>query len=258
MLLEQRLSAILPLVAGGAALLVLLEGRWRRHHALQFATCQPCDDTERPTPQKPQKSSQEQQQKPPKPVTPRRALLGVEESPTVGLSKDPDATTRRDCYIGWDDYFMSVAVLSAFRSKDPNRQVGACVVNPESLRIVGIGYNGFPWGCGDEQLPWARLAPSQLDTKYPYVCHAEMNAIMNKNCESLLGCRIYVTLFPCNECAKLIIQSRISEVVFMSDRYHATDAMSASRRLFKLAGVRVRQHQPRARRITIDFDQIDL
>lgn len=251
-----------PLLAGASAALLLLVGHQRRRHReLHFAVCQPCeDDASSPTPQRLQQQLHPQQPTPIplKPFTPRRALLELDESPSVGLSKDPEATTRRDCYIGWDDYFMAVAVLSAFRSKDPNRQVGACVVSPETLRIVGIGYNGFPWGCGDDQLPWARLAPSQLDTKYPYVCHAEMNAIMNKNCESLRGCRIYVTLFPCNECAKLIIQSRISEVVFISDRYSATDSMVASRRLFKLAGVRVRQHQPSARRITIDFEKIDL
>ena len=152
---------------------------------------------------------------------------------------------------------MTVAVLSAFRSKDPNRQVGACVVSPETLRIVGIGYNGFPWGCGDDDLPWGKHAASPLDTKYPFVCHAEMNAILNKNCESLQGCRMYVTLFPCNECAKLIIQSRISEVVYISNRYHATEMMCASRRMLQLAGVRTRQHQPKARRVTIDFEEVD-
>ena len=122
---------------------------------------------------------------------------------------------------------MSVAVLSAFRSKDPNRQVGACVVSPETLRIVGIGYNGFPWGCGDDDLPWGKHAVSPLDTKYPFVCHAEMNAILNKNCESLQGCRMYVTLFPCNECAKLIVQSRMVEVVYLSDAQINTDPNTA-------------------------------
>ena len=177
---------------------------------------------------------------------------------------------------------MSVAMLSAFRSKDPSRQVGACIVDPGTKRIVGIGYNGFPWGCSDEVLPWARKADSWLDTKYPYVCHgefaanlqrarlhalshpratcaraAELNAIMNKNCESLVGCCIYVTLFPCNECAKLIIQSRIGEVVYVSDRYHGTEMMAASRKMLGLAGVRLRRHQPEARRVTIDFDEVD-
>ena len=148
---------------------------------------------------------------------------------------------------------MSVAVLSAFRSKDPNRQVGACVVSPETLRIVGIGYNGFPWGCGDDDLPWGKHAASPLDTKYPFVCHAEMNAILNKNCESLQGCRMYVTLFPCNECAKLIIQSGIREVVYMSDKYHAQPAFVASRRLLALARVACRRLVPKHQRIVLDM-----
>ena len=148
---------------------------------------------------------------------------------------------------------MSVAVLSAFRSKDPNRQVGACVVSPETLRIVGIGYNGFPWGCGDDDLPWGKHAASPLDTKYPFVCHAEMNAILNKNCESLQGCRMYVTLFPCNECAKLIIQSGIREVVYMSDKCHAQPAFVASRRLLALARVACRRLAPKHQRIVLDM-----
>ena len=143
-----------------------------------------------------------------------------QESSTVtyGHTRDPAALHKRLTYIPWDDYFMAVAVLSSYRSKDPSRQVGACIVDTSTQRIVGIGYNGFPLGCSDDALPWARSAPSELDTKYPYVCHAEMNAIMNKNSESLEGCRIYVTLFPCNECAKLIVQSRIAEVVYFSDK----------------------------------------
>ena len=157
---------------------------------------------------------------------------------------DMDADGRADV-IGrggreqpWSGLSPPVAVLSSYRSKDPNRQVGACIVNP-TKRIVGIGYNGFPVGCGDDALPWGRGTPggSSLDTKYPYVCHAEMNAIMNKNCESLDGCKMYVTLFPCNECAKLIIQSRVTEVVYCSDRYHATESMTASRRMLSLANV---------------------
>jgi len=186
--------------------------------------------------------------------TPRKSLLA---QTYVGPSKDPLATTKRDCYIDWDDYFMSVAVLSSFRSKDPNRQVGACVIEPETNRIVAIGYNGFPSGCSDDALPWARSASSPLETKYPYVFHAEMNAILNKNCESLKGCRMYVTLFPCNECAKLIIQSRVAEVVFFSDRYHDSEMMTASRRMLRLARVSMRQHRPNASRIVIDFDALD-
>ncbi|XP_016075973.1 PREDICTED: deoxycytidylate deaminase isoform X2 [Miniopterus natalensis] len=112
---------------------------------------------------------------------------------------------KREDYLEWPEYFMAVAFLSAQRSKDPNSQVGACIVNAEN-KIVGIGYNGMPNGCSDDLLPWRRTAERKLDTKYPYVCHAEMNAIMNKNSADLKGCAIYVALFPCNECAKLIIQ----------------------------------------------------
>merc|ERR1712232_1122010 len=126
---------------------------------------------------------------------------------------------------------------------DPSTQVGACIVDKEN-KIVGIGYNGFPLGCSDDQLPWARKADCELDTKYPYVCHAEMNAILNKNASSLHGCRIYVALFPCNECAKLIIQSGINEVVYKSDKYKHTTSMQASRRLFGMANVKMRHFEP--------------
>ncbi|XP_053440977.1 deoxycytidylate deaminase isoform X2 [Nycticebus coucang] len=113
---------------------------------------------------------------------------------------------KRDDYLEWPEYFMAVAFLSAQRSKDPNSQVGACIVDTEN-KIVGIGYNGMPNGCSDDLLPWRRTAESRLDTKYPYVCHAELNAIMNKNSADVKGCSMYVALFPCNECAKLIIQA---------------------------------------------------
>jgi len=245
-MVTRDLSILAAGAAAAASLLVLA------HRRRQDVICQPCDITDDLemkggatllTP--PRRNA----------GTPRKALLGDDDE-HVGMSSDPSAPVKRDCYIGWDDYFMSVAVLSAFRSKDPNRQVGACVVSP-NMRIVGIGYNGFPWGCDDDALPWAKVAASPLDTKYPYVCHAEMNAILNKNCESLNGCTMYVTLFPCNECAKLIIQSRIKEVVFISNRYHATESMSASRRMLKLAGIPYRLLEPKARRITIDFDEVD-
>ncbi|XP_026522777.1 deoxycytidylate deaminase isoform X1 [Notechis scutatus] len=143
---------------------------------------------------------------------------------------------KRDDYLEWPEYFMAVAFLSAQRSKDPNSQVGACIVNSEK-KIVGIGYNGMPNGCSDDLLPWTRTADNKLNTKYPYVCHAELNAIMNKNSADVKGCSIYVALFPCNECAKLIIQAGIQEVIFMSDKYHDTPEMIAARRLFDLAGI---------------------
>ncbi|KAH9134539.1 hypothetical protein AeRB84_019697 [Aphanomyces euteiches] len=159
---------------------------------------------------------------------------------------------KRQDYLSWDDYFMSVAFLSSMRSKDPSTQVGACIVNEEK-KIVGIGYNGFPNGCDDDLLPWARQADSPLDTKYPYVCHAEMNAILNKNATSVKGCTIYVALFPCNECAKLIIQSGITRVIYYSDKYHDEWTFVASRRLLNMAKVTCIQHEMKTTSLTINF-----
>ena len=142
-------------------------------------------------------------------------------------------------YISWDEYFMGVAVLSSKRSKDPSTTVGACIVNKKN-RIVGIGYNGFPYGCEDTEYPWGRDQSDFLNCKYPYVVHAEPNAILNATCP-LDDCTIYVTLFPCNECAKLIIQSGIKEVVYMSDKYEGTNENIASKRMLKSANVKWRQ-----------------
>ena len=161
-------------------------------------------------------------------------------------------TGKRTDYISWPDYFMGIAILSAHRSKDPNSQVGACIVNRQN-KIVGIGYNGFPIGCSDDELPWERKADSTLDTKYPYVCHAELNAIMNKNAADLTGCRLYVTLFPCSECTKLVIQSGIASVVFLSDKYHGSDSCRAARRMFEMAGVQCEIFKPGIEQILIDF-----
>jgi dCMP deaminase len=161
---------------------------------------------------------------------------------------------KRADYISWDDYFMGIAVLSAQRSKDPNSQVGACIVNEEN-KIVGIGYNGFPIGCSDDELPWAREAAAACDTKYPYVCHAEMNAILNKIAVELRNCRIYTTLFPCNECSKLIIQSGIRQVIYLSDKYRETESCVASRRMFDMARVAYEPYQSKVERIVIDFAQ---
>jgi dCMP deaminase len=169
---------------------------------------------------------------------------------------DEQIIKKRSGYLEWDEYFMGVAFLSAQRSKDPSSQVGACVVNCNQ-KIVGIGYNGMPNGCSDDELPWNRKAKHRLDTKYPYVCHAEMNAILNKNTASVEGCRIYVGLFPCNECAKLIIQSGIIEVIYVSDKYHNNDEMIASRKLLDMARVKCRQYIPPRKTITIDYSSLD-
>ena len=141
-------------------------------------------------------------------------------------------------HITWDEYFMGVAKLSAMRSKDPNTKVGACIVNTKK-RIVGIGYNGFPYGCHDKDFPWGREGDF-LDTKYPYVVHAEPNAILNSTTK-LDDASLYVTLFPCNECAKLIIQSGIKEIVYISDKYDGSNENIASKAMLQAAGVRWRQ-----------------
>lgn len=161
--------------------------------------------------------------------------------------------TKRTDYINWDEYFMAIAQLSAKRSKDPSTQVGACIVNSKK-RIIGIGYNGFPIGCSDDLLPWDREG-DYLETKYPYVCHAEMNAITNSsNKMQLEGAAIYVSLFPCNECAKLIVQVGIKEVVFLSDKYADADVFKASRKIFDMAGVRLRQLVPETKEILLKLN----
>ncbi|MDY0289568.1 MAG: dCMP deaminase family protein [Sphaerochaeta sp.] len=158
---------------------------------------------------------------------------------------------KREDYISWDEYFMGVAVLSSLRSKDPNTQVGACIVNQDH-KIVGVGYNGFPIGVNDDEIPWGREG-QWLDTKYPYVCHAELNAILNSTSSSLKGCSLYVGLFPCNECAKAIIQSGIKEVVFLSDKYALDDNTKASKRMFDQTGVLYRQLKAKHTTITLNL-----
>ena len=144
---------------------------------------------------------------------------------------------KRADYISWDEYFMGIAMLAARRSKDPNTQVGACIVSPDNI-IISTGYNGMPKGCSDDEFPWGREG---AETKYPFVVHAELNAILNASGKSLRGSRLYVALFPCNECAKIIIQSGIKEVVYLCDKYAKTDSVIASKRLFDSCGVKYRQ-----------------
>lgn len=156
----------------------------------------------------------------------------------------------RENYINWDDYFMGLALLSAMRSKDPNTQVGACIVN-DNKRVVGIGYNGLPRGCEDTEFPWEREGEF-LETKYPYVCHAELNAILN-SIKSLEGCTIYVALFPCNECTKAIIQSGIKEIVYLSDKYDGTDTNKASKKMLDAAKVKYRKLETEKKEIILDF-----
>lgn len=162
---------------------------------------------------------------------------------------------KRQDYISWDEYFMGIALLSSKRSKDPSTQVGACIVNQYN-KIVGIGYNGFPIGCDDENLPWDREASNINDTKYPYVVHAEANAILNST-KDLHGSRIYVALFPCNECTKLIIQSGIKEIVYLSDKYRDTDSVKASKKMLEMAQVKTKHIKLTDKQIVIDFKVTD-
>lgn len=179
-----------------------------------------------------------------------------EKTPSSPLEEkacfQPSRLKKRLDYLGWDDFFMSLAFLSAQRSKDPKTQVGACVVKDKNVQ--GVGYNGFPWGCSDDELPWAHRSEvdSMLDCKTPYVCHAEMNAILNSH-GRVKGSTIYVVLFPCNECAKLIIQSKIKEVVYFSDKYAERDEYKASRRMLHMAKIKIRQHIPQTQSLTINF-----
>ena len=156
---------------------------------------------------------------------------------------------KRQDYISWDEYFMGVAMLAAHRSKDPSTQVGACIVSPENI-IISTGYNGMPKGCSDDEFPWERTGE---ETKYPYVVHAELNAILNANGRDLRSSRVYVALFPCNECAKAIIQSGVKEVVYLSDKYANTPGVQASKRMLDAAGVRYTQMKPNMDSITLDF-----
>ena len=162
-------------------------------------------------------------------------------------------TDKREGYITWDEYFMGVARLTAERSKDPNSQVGACIVSPDH-KILSMGYNGFPRGCSDDKYPWAREG-DELSVKYTYVTHAELNAILNfrGGTTGLEGAALYVTLFPCNECAKAIIQTGIRTVVYESDKYAATPSTVASKKMFDSAGVTYRRYEPSGRKVVIDL-----
>lgn len=163
---------------------------------------------------------------------------------------------KRQNYISWDEYFMGVALLSAKRSKDPNTQVGACIVNDKN-KIVGAGYNGLPIGCDDDEFPWSKQGDF-LHTKYPYVCHAELNAILNNIGMDLKGCRIYTALFPCNECSKAIIQSGIIEVIYLSDKYADTDTAKASRRMLETAGIHYRKVKVNIQDLQLSFKEEDV
>ena len=156
---------------------------------------------------------------------------------------------KRNDYISWDEYFMGIAMLAAKRSKDPSTQVGACIVSEENI-IISTGYNGMPKGCSDDEFPWGREG---AETKYPFVVHAELNAILNANGRDLRGSRIYVALFPCNECAKAIIQSGIKEVIYLSDKYTGTMGNLASKRMLLAAGVNFTRMETELDQLTLNF-----
>ncbi len=156
---------------------------------------------------------------------------------------------KRQDYISWDEYFMSVAKLAGMSSKDPNTQVGACIVSSDN-KILSMGYNGFPRGCSDDDFPWAREGET-LETKYVYTVHSELNAILNYRGGSLEGAKLYVSLFPCNECAKAIIQSGIKTIIYDSDKYHDTEPTIASRKMLDAAGVKYVRYEPTDREIVI-------
>ena len=160
-------------------------------------------------------------------------------------------SNKRQDYITWDEYFMSVAMLTGMRSKDPNSQVGACIVS-EDNKILSMGYNGFPKDCSDDEFPWARQG-DELNTKYFYVVHSELNAILNYRGGSLEGSTIYVSLFPCNECAKAIIQSGIKEIIYACDKYAQTDAVIASKMMLDRAGVKYRKYESKGKKLTLSL-----
>lgn len=158
---------------------------------------------------------------------------------------------KKQDYIKWDEYFMGIALLSTERSKDPSTSVGACIVS-EDNKILSVGYNGMPMGCSDDVFPWEREG-GNLDTKYYFVCHAEMNAILNYTGTNMKGAKLYTTLFPCNECTKAIIQTGISEVIYKGDKYAATDSVIAAKRMLDAAGVTYRQYTPIGKDINLSL-----
>ncbi|CAL7945221.1 unnamed protein product [Xylocopa violacea] len=163
---------------------------------------------------------------------------------------------KRENYMDWMEYFMALAFLSAERSKDPKTQVGACIVNEEN-KIVGIGYNGMPLGCSDDEFPWTKSSTDTLQRKSLYVCHAELNAVLNANSRSIKNSTIFVTLFPCNECAKVIIQSGIKSVIYASDKHANKDGTKAAKIMFNAAGVKYSQYFPKNKQLILNLSAID-
>ena len=160
---------------------------------------------------------------------------------------------KRENYINWEEYFMGVAILSAQRSKDPNTQVGCCIATPDNI-IVSVGYNGLPRGCSDDEYPWGREGDLEK-TKYPYVVHAELNAILNAGGRDLRGCKLFFFFFPCENCAKAIIQAGIKEVYYLSDKYGQTTEFQISKRMLKDAGVKTIKFKSRFKNLTLKLEE---
>lgn len=158
---------------------------------------------------------------------------------------------KKKDYLKWDEYFMGIALLSTERSKDPSTSVGACIVSQDN-KILSVGYNGMPMGCSDDEYPWDRDG-DPLNTKYFYVCHAEMNAILNYTGTAMNGAKVYTTLFPCNECTKAMIQKGIKEIIYMCDKYAETDSVIASKRMLDSAGVKYRLYDKINKDITLSL-----
>jgi dCMP deaminase len=169
----------------------------------------------------------------------------------MALSNELEKKMKRTDYISWDEYFMGIALLSAQRSKDSGTQVGACIVNTEN-KILSVGYNGMPIGCDDNVMPWKKEG-DPLETKYIYVCHAELNAILNNDGGSLKGAKLYTTLFPCNECAKAIIQSGIKEVIYLSDKYANSDSVIASKKMFDMVGISYEKYESSGKTMKLEL-----
>lgn len=160
---------------------------------------------------------------------------------------------KRQNFLNWEDYFMSIALVSAQRSKDPVTQVGACIIN-EDKRIVGVGYNGFPSGCSDDEFPWGK---DPEHSKHLYVIHAEENAVLNRFSADLKNCTIFVTLFPCNRCAQIIIQSGIKHIIYMCDKKSDTIEVKASKRMLEAVGIQYKKYKPSCKGLRIDLEDFD-
>lgn len=168
------------------------------------------------------------------------------------LYNKKEKKVKKQDYLKWDEYFMGIAILSSRRSKDPNTSVGACIVS-EDNKILSVGYNGMPIGCSDDEYPWEREADTEIDTKYLYVCHAELNALLNYTGTNMQNAKIYTTLFPCNECTKALIQSGIKEVIYYNDKYADTPSVIAAKRMMKSVGMVYRMYEPAGKELVFNL-----